>query len=187
YDAMAMHNYSAVAAETSDDVRAERRHGTLGPSHHMLIEAQDGWVMLSGAGEHEKWERMFCHIGRADLNQDKKYLNVDVRSIVEGWSKHLPRAEICRVMLGMGFSPAPVQTAKEVYDCPQLAAREMFVELEHLGRKFRFLGDPIKLTDVPPAKGSPPPLLGQHNAYVFGELVGLSRDQILAMKANGIL
>ena len=187
YDTMTMHNYGAVAAQSVDGAGAERRHQQLGPSHHMLFEAQDGWVMLSGASEHEKWERLFRHIGRADLNADQKYLSVKVKPILEGWSKQLPRSEVCRVMLDMDFSPAPVQTAKEVYDCPQLAARDMFVEFEHLGRTFRLLGDPIKLSDVQRAPGSPPPLLGEHNEYVFGELVGFSQDQIQEMKAKGVL
>ena len=187
YDTMAMHNYAAVASADQDGAGAERSHQQLGPSHHMLFEAQDGWVMLSGAMEHEKWEGMFRHIGRADLNQDQKYLAVEIKPVLEGWSRQLPKSEVCRVMLGMGFSPAPVQTAKEVCDCPQLEARHMFVEFEHLGRKFRQLGDPVKLSDVPYVAGSPPPLLGEHNAHVFGEIVGFSQDELREMKAKGVL
>jgi len=186
YDTMCMHNYSAVAAETVQSASAQRRHEELGPSHHMLFEAQDGWVMLSGAGEHEKWERLFRHIGRADLNEGQKYLTVNVRPILEGWSRQLPRSEVCRVMLGMDFSPAPVQSTKEVYDCAQLAARDMFVEFEHLGRTFRLLGDPVKLSDSPSAPGTAPPLLGEHNEHVFREIVGLSQDQVEEMKAAGV-
>ena len=63
----------------------------------------------------------------------------------------------------------------------------MFVEFQHLSRRFRFLGDPIKLSDVPCMEGRPPPLLGQHNDYVFGEILGMSRDELQAMKANGAL
>ena len=186
YDTMCMHNYSAVAAETVQSASAPRRPEELGPTHHMLFEAQDGWVMLSGAGEHEKWERLFRHIGRADLNEGRKYLTVNVRAILEGWSRQLPRSEVCRVMLGMDFSPAPVQSTKEVYDCAQLAARDMFVEFEHLGRTFRLLGDPVKLSDSPSAPGTAPPLLGEHNEHVFREIVGLSQDQIEEMKAAGV-
>jgi len=187
YDALCMHNYAAVAAQGPDLPEAERRDGPLGPLHHMLFEAEDGWVMLSGAAEHDKWERFFVHIGRADLNEERKYLGVQVKPIVEGWSKHLGRAQVCQVMLQMGFSPAPVQTAKEVYDCPQLSARQMFVEFEHLGRSFRVLGDPVKLSAVPYRAGSRPPLLGEHNDYVFGQIAGLSADEIRSMKANGVL
>jgi crotonobetainyl-CoA:carnitine CoA-transferase CaiB-like acyl-CoA transferase len=89
-------------------------------------------------------------------------------------------------MLGMDFSPAPVQSTKEVYDCAQLAARDMFVEFEHLGRTFRLLGDPVKLSDSPSAPGTAPPLLGEHNEHVFREIVGLSQDQIEDMKAAGV-
>jgi crotonobetainyl-CoA:carnitine CoA-transferase CaiB-like acyl-CoA transferase len=81
---------------------------------------------------------------------------------------------------------APVQTAKEVYSCPRLAARDMFVEFEHLGHKFRLLGDPIKLSDVPSSPGSPSPLLGEHNDYVFGDIVGFRRQEIEELKAKGV-
>jgi crotonobetainyl-CoA:carnitine CoA-transferase CaiB-like acyl-CoA transferase len=186
YDTMVMHNYAAVASVDLDGTGVDRTHNQLGPNQHVLFEAQDGWVMLSGAREHEKWEKLFQHIGRADLNEDKKYLKVDVKPIIEGWSKHLPRSEVCRIMLGMGFSPAPVQTAQEVYKCPQLEARQMFVEFEHLGRKFRHLGDPIKLSDAQGAVSGPPPLLGEHNEHVFGKIVGYSSSQLQEMKANGV-
>jgi CoA:oxalate CoA-transferase len=186
YDAMSMHNYSAVSAEDVDGASTKPDHEQLGPKHHLVFEAQDGWVMLSGASEHEKWEKLFRHIGRADLNEDQKYLRVDVKPILEGWSRQLPRSEVCGVMLGMEFSPAPVQSAKEVYNCPQLAARDMFVEFDHLGRKFRLLGDPIKFSDTPRAPAKPPPLLGEHNDYVFGEIVGFSRNQIQQMKRKGV-
>jgi crotonobetainyl-CoA:carnitine CoA-transferase CaiB-like acyl-CoA transferase len=73
-----------------------------------------------------------------------------------------------------------------VYNCPQLAARDLFVEFEHLGRKFRLLGNPIKLSDVPCAPSGPPPLLGEHNEYVLGEIVGFSQGQIREMKAKGV-
>ena len=186
YDTMAMHNNVAVASVELDGANAGRRHQQVGPAEHVLFEAQDGWVMLSGAREHEKWERLFRHIGRADLNDDQKYLTLDIKPVLEGWSKQLPKAEVCRIMLGMGFSPAPVQTATEVYQCPQLEARHMFVAFEHLGRKFRHLGDPIKLSNVPDTVGSPPPLLGEHNEYVFGKIVGFSPSELQQMKASGV-
>jgi len=63
----------------------------------------------------------------------------------------------------------------------------MFVKFQHLGRSFRFLGDPVKLSDVPRMEGRPPPLLGQHNDYVFGDLLGMSHDEIRAMKLNGAM
>lgn len=185
YDAMAMHNYGAISAETLGGTDAPAHRTSLGP--HMLIQAADGWVMISGASEQEKWERLFAHIGRADLNADRKYLTVDAKAIVEGWSRHLPRAEVCRLLLGMDFSPAPVQTAKEAYDCPQLAARDMFVEFDHLGRRFRVLGDPVKLSDVPRTPGSPPPRLGEHTERVLGEIAGLAPAEIAELKAKGIV
>ena len=34
---------------------------------------------------------------------------------------------------------------------------------------------------------NPPPLLGQHNDYVYGEMPGLSQDEIIRLKDAGVI
>ncbi len=102
-------------------------------------------------------------------------------------------AEILKVELPgkgerkLGFSAAAVQTAAEVYACPQLKARRMFHEFEFAGKKFRQPGDPAKLSAVPETPPAPPPLLGEHNAYVFQTLLGLSKQAIQDLAAQGVI
>jgi formyl-CoA transferase len=80
-----------------------------------------------------------------------------------------------------------VQTARDVYECPQLEARDMFHEFDFVGRHFRFPGDPVKLSDVPPSPGLPPPRLGEHNRQVLHDLLGLTASEVDALSAEGVI
>jgi crotonobetainyl-CoA:carnitine CoA-transferase CaiB-like acyl-CoA transferase len=63
----------------------------------------------------------------------------------------------------------------------------MFHEFEFAGKKFRQPGDPVKLSEVSEAPAAPPPLLGEHNAYVFQELLGLSADEVRELRTQGVI
>ncbi len=71
-----------------------------------------------------------------------------------------------RVLLGMVSTPDDISTS------PQFAAREWFVEIDDpgRGRTLRYPGPPWRFLGTPATLRRPAPLLGEHNAEVFGEL-----------------
>ncbi len=165
-------------------------------SAQLSLQAQDGFVMLSGWGAPDRWAQLWRAAGREDLATDPKYLGREIqgpfflhtiRPALEEWTRQRSRRELCHLLLGLGFSAAAVQTAAEVYACPQLKARRMFHEFEFAGKKFRQPGDPAKLSAVPETPPAPPPLLGEHNAYVFQTLLGLSKQAIQDLAAQGVI
>jgi crotonobetainyl-CoA:carnitine CoA-transferase CaiB-like acyl-CoA transferase len=70
-----------------------------------------------------------------------------------------------------GVPAGPVLDYAEVLDGdPQVAAREMVVEIEHPeAGPVKTLGFPIKLSRTPASIRHPPPLLGEHTATVLAE------------------
>jgi crotonobetainyl-CoA:carnitine CoA-transferase CaiB-like acyl-CoA transferase len=46
---------------------------------------------------------------------------------------------------------------------------------------------PWRMSDTPPRIQGPAPQVGQHNAYVFGELLGLSLEVQKQLADDGIL
>jgi len=72
-----------------------------------------------------------------------------------------------------GVPVAPVLELDEVFEQPQVAARDMLIEFEHptVG-PMRQVGFPYKLDRTPAGLRYAPPLLGQHTAEVLAE-VGL--------------
>jgi crotonobetainyl-CoA:carnitine CoA-transferase CaiB-like acyl-CoA transferase len=74
-----------------------------------------------------------------------------------------------------------------VFADPQVAAREMRVELPHpeLGT-IQLTGLPIKLSETPGQIERRPPLFGEHGAEILGE-VGYDASEIEALAAAGVL
>jgi crotonobetainyl-CoA:carnitine CoA-transferase CaiB-like acyl-CoA transferase len=71
---------------------------------------------------------------------------------------------------------------------PHVEARGFFVDLEHpeVGRR-RHLGIPWKMSRTPCEVRRPAPCLGQDTEYVLGEILGLSREAITALREREVL
>ena len=91
------------------------------------------------------------------------------------WAKRLTDA---------GVPCSRINTVEDVLLDPQTAARNMIMDLEHptLG-PIKVPGIPIKLSDTPGSGRRAPPLLGEHQHEVLGEL-GLTREAIDALSTR---
>ena len=81
-----------------------------------------------------------------------------------------------------------VQEPDDLAHCPHLEAREFFQEVDHpvigcIKVPFRLWSMP----DAPVVYRRPAPLLGQHNFEVFGEMLGLDTDRMVALTARGVI
>jgi len=71
----------------------------------------------------------------------------------------------------VGVPAGPINTVAEVFDEPQLAAREMRVQVPHpLNPELELVGSPIKLSRTPVDDRRPPPMLGEHTEQVLAKL-----------------
>jgi crotonobetainyl-CoA:carnitine CoA-transferase CaiB-like acyl-CoA transferase len=63
----------------------------------------------------------------------------------------------------VGVPAGPINSVKEVFDDPQILARNMKVTLSHpLNETLQVAGNPINLSRTPITYDTPPPLLGEH-------------------------
>ncbi len=62
------------------------------------------------------------------------------------------------------------------------------VEMEHpeMGKVVR-AAVPWRLSDSPKGNYAPPPLLGEHNNYVLGEILGMSKEEITKLEEDQII
>ena len=82
---------------------------------------------------------------------------------------------------------APVRTIEEVIECPQLAAREFFVQIARAEvGPLTYPGAPWKFSRTPWQILRPAPLLGEHTDLVLGRL-GLSLADIASLRQEGIV
>ncbi|MBI5500018.1 MAG: CoA transferase [Deltaproteobacteria bacterium] len=90
------------------------------------------------------------------------------------WAKEIPSA--------------PILSLDQVFEDPQVLAREMVVNVEHPRcGTLKMVGDPVKLTPKPAPGISPPPMLGQHTAEVLRGLLGYDDARIAELKSKGVV
>lgn len=158
--------------------------------------SKDGYVVINGSAP-KFWKLLCDTMGRPELVNDPRFetnaLRVQNRvpldEIVTEWTSSLTTDEVIDKLLPMGFACAPILTLDKVAANEQIAgARNMFPEIDdpEVGR-MRFTNSAVKLSETPPEIKSPAPKLGQHNAEIYGSLLGYSRERLAELAQNGII
>ena len=115
--------------------------------------------------------------------------NADViYEFIREWTMQHGKMEIMEKCQAAGCPVTAVFTIAEAAAQPHLQARDYFVDMEHpqLGR-LKNLGAPFKLPACPGGPERPAPLLGQHNAEVYRELLGLGAADVRRLAQRNVI
>jgi formyl-CoA transferase len=143
----------------------------------------------------EMWHTLFATIGRPEIADDPRFTDRKERrnniealtQIVEDWTATRTKQEVMKIMGEAGVPCGAVLDSVELLNDPHLREREMVVTIDHPVRgKFTMPGCPIKLEDSPVEVKSAP-LLGQHNAEVYRQMLGLGDTDLEELKQQGII
>lgn len=174
------------------------RYGNAHPNivPYQLFQASDNRYLAVAVGTEALWGR-FCRVLGIEetVGRDPRY--ADNRLRIENRAELIPSLEkIFRTKAVQDWLarfreaevPAgPVNTVEEALHDPQTLARHAIVEIEHpLIGVARSVANPIKMSATPVLYRYPPPLLGEHNATILGEL-GLAADEISNLQREGVV
>lgn len=83
----------------------------------------------------------------------------------------------------------PVNTSRDIFESPQLAARDFWVEVEHpeLSASITYPGAYFKSTETAWQKGHRAPLIGEHNEEVYGKELGFSKEELFTLKRENVI
>ncbi len=141
------------------------------------------------------WDGVLSVIGREDLIGHPDYSDPnwrlehadEVNGMLEEWTSQRSKHEVMRLMGEAGVPAGATLNAADLHVDPQLLAREMITEIDHQQRgKLTLPGCPIKLDDSP-VEVTTSPLLGEHNAEVYGEIFGYGPEEIARLKEERII
>lgn len=158
--------------------------------------ASDGNVIIA-AGNNKLFAILCDVMGRPELKEAPEFLNVrdrvahhaELRAIVSAWTSEHTIAEIDRMLNGAGCPASAVNTIDRMVADPQIAgARDMFPEIDQPGiGPLRVTAAPQKLTRTKSYPRKPAPLLGEHNAELYGALFGYDQAKLDELKANHVI
>ena len=95
--------------------------------------------------------------------------------------------EICEIFLAEGLPCGPVQSSKEVSECPHVAKRNMFIELpESAVGTVKVVGSPFKMVDSVPQYSSVP-RLGEHTRNVLQDVLGYTDEQLTSLRQRNVI
>ena len=186
----------AVAAEykVSGIIRARQGNASY-YNFTNCLKAKDGWVMLGTSGT-PIWRRFLRAIGREDLKEDPRFKNDRLRyesrqaiqTVVEEWLKDKTVDEAIKILEQARVPCSRVNNIAEMVNDPQVAAREMLIDMEYPGiGKVPLPGVVIKMSGTPGAIERPAPMAGEHNEEVYSSLLGFTPEQLQQLKAEGVI
>jgi len=162
----------------------------MGSAHRMsapyqAIRCADGHITLAAAND-RLFVRLCELLQHPEWAADPDYTTDTGRvrnrgrlaAAIESVTTTRPRQHWIDLLEANGIPCGPINDYAQVFSDPQIAVREMAVEVDHptLGR-IRALGSPIKMSATPPLVTRPAPLLGQHTEEVLRE-AGFSDREI---------
>jgi benzylsuccinate CoA-transferase BbsF subunit len=176
--------------------------GTQGNTHSLMAvhnnypcKGDDKWISIAILTEAEwmgfckalgdpAWTKKEDFTDSAKRIKNRKKLDVHIA----GWTADKTPPEVMEILQKAGVAAAPCADTEDRYFDPHFQKREIIVNVEHPATGVDF--DPkvvCNLSETPGEIRRPAPLLGEHNNYVFGELLGLSQDEIEALTEKKVI
>lgn len=208
-DVMYFHNFRALEHLAADSIK-ENIEQALGEAMDDVItsekrpfpcwysyRAKDGYISCVVLTDRQ-WDNLVGPVmNRPDLSRNNpKYSNLidriksrdDYIEDFKNWFAERSVREIEDIMVAHKIPCSIVNNLDQVNTDPQLEARDMHSEVEHAryGR-IPTPGIPIKLSDTPGELHFAAPDLGQHNAEIYRDMLGMTAAEIDDLKRNNII
>lgn len=161
-----------------------------------VFDTADGKLLLIAANQDTVFKRLAQAMGQPDLAEDDRYATHGARGahqaeldgLINDWTKTIPLDDLEARMNEYGVPCGLIYKAEDMMQDEHFKAREALVKVDHPDF------GPITMQNVAPRLSETPgkvrhvgPALGEHNAYVFGQILGISDDQQASLRDAGII
>jgi crotonobetainyl-CoA:carnitine CoA-transferase CaiB-like acyl-CoA transferase len=170
-------------------------HHQYFPHGNFAASGEEQWLAIAVRDEAE-WKGLCSVMGRDDWAGDASLASADARraradevdAAVALWCGAQDRDTACDALAAAGVPVAPIFDLDERNAHPHFAARGLVWQHEYEGfDPCHIYGTPWLLSETPAELICPTPALGEHNDYVFKEILKLSDEEITRLTEAGIL
>ncbi|MBI2865346.1 MAG: CoA transferase [Chloroflexi bacterium] len=175
-----------------------RRQGTLHWSNNFWVfETKDGQALLS---TRQRWDDIVGWLeseGMAEDLADPRYQDpgfsaanvLHIIDVLAAFARTKTTAELVEFGQLLRLPYAEVRKVEELIDDTHLIDRGFWVPVEHpeLGTTLTYPGAPYKAHRSPWRLKHRAPLIGEHNSEVFQGELGLSGEELTALREGGVI
>ena len=166
----------------------------IAPSN--VYPCKDGEYLI-GANQDTVFGRLCDAMGRPELAKNPRYVNHVARgkhqeeldALIGDWTKTLTIAELEDKMVAAGVPAGRLYRPQDMLDDPHFQAREAIIGVPHpRWGEVKMQNVFPKLSATPGSvRRRAPETIGQDNADVYGEMLGLDEAALAELQARGII
>jgi crotonobetainyl-CoA:carnitine CoA-transferase CaiB-like acyl-CoA transferase len=166
----------------------------IAPSN--VYSCKDGEFMI-GANKDSLWKRLATVMGQPELGDDPRFAThlarganqTEIDTLINDWTLTKTVDEVDAAMIEASIPAGRVYRAPDMLADPHFEARGAIIEVEteRFGA-LKMQGAFPKLSGTPSGVRRPAPAtVGQHNAEIYGGLLGMSEAELAALAAGGVI
>jgi crotonobetainyl-CoA:carnitine CoA-transferase CaiB-like acyl-CoA transferase len=169
--------------------------GRLGAAIYPVYPCKDGFVRIVAITP-PQWKALVRVLGEPEVLRLPEWQEfmyrianaADLYALMLEFTAKYTMAELFEAGDREGVPIAPIYNLADFANGPNAKAREFFVEMDHpVAGKFDCPGAPYKWTGTPCRIGRPAPCLGEHNERVYIQELGLTKDDLAALRLAGVI
>jgi len=164
----------------------------------MFATADGRWCALhSGTAGTAIWANLMKAMDREDFLDESAYPSgsperqkrrEEIDSAVTAWFASHTRDEIIQIATDHAVTIAPIYNMEDAMADPHFAARQAFIEVEDPDfGPMTMVNVTPRLSETPGAINHTGPSVGAHTEEIYGELLGMSKADIDALRAEGVV
>lgn len=172
----------------------------IGNSHSYIVpyqvfQCKDRPLMVC-AGNDRLYKKLCDELGHSEWAEDEKYKTNNKRienrqeltRLIQDVFSGKTAEEWFQLLSDAGVPAGPVNNIEQVFEHPQVKARETVEEVSHptLGT-IKMVKSPIRFSGLQIQTKSHPPLLGEHTEDFFEKEMGINKEEINRLREEGII
>jgi crotonobetainyl-CoA:carnitine CoA-transferase CaiB-like acyl-CoA transferase len=185
-----------LAAAGQNVTRTGNDHPRMAPHGVYTAQGDDRWISIA-VEDDEAWRRLATIMTAPHLATDPRFATQAARhahrAVLDGavaaWTAIHSAEEVEAKLQQAGIAAHASWTAREIVADPHLRARHAIVDVkEPDGCERAAVGVPVRLSkgeEIGISRGTPK--LGEHEDYVYGELLGMSTAERQALQEEQVI
>lgn len=175
--------------------RQGNRDEAMAPHNCYPCRGENKWVSIA-VGTEEEWQALCQVMGNPRWAEEERFSDAYARwhnqeeldRLIAEWTTNYTHYEVMAKLQKVNVAAVPSFRGDELFNDPHLKERGFSEVVEHplMGRR-TVIGPPWKLPSTPARVSRHGPLLGEHNHYVFSELLGLCEEEVERLVAEKVI